>query len=138
MERKFNIHAKIDKLNAAKTDLPNQLANIGQTFFQLNFDKQGWNGTPWAPRKEGTWYTKKMYGHAILVGQSGDLRRAMQNTIISADWSKVVWGVKDVVYAEFIHYGTDDMPARPIMGISDELMRAVTKKVESEFDKIMQ
>lgn len=138
MESKFNIQAKITKLNQAKIDLPKLIGNIGQAFFQLNFDKQQWNGVAWLPRKDGTWYAKEMYGHAILVGRSGDLRRAMQNTIKSTDWRKIVWAVKDVAYAGFINEGTDDMPKRQFIGYNDEMMKLVTRKIDSEFKKIMQ
>lgn len=138
MESKFNITAKINKLNQAKVDLPKLIANIGQTFFQLNFDKQQWNGVAWAQRKAGNWYTNKMVGHALLVGRTGDLRRAMQNTIKSFNWSKIVWAVKDVSYAQYINEGTPNMPARKIMGYNDEMMKLVTRKIESEFKKIMQ
>lgn len=138
MESKFNIQAKITKLNQAKIDLPKLIGNIGQTFFQLNFDKQQWGGVAWLPRKDGTRYAKKMYGHAILVGGTGDLRRAMQNTIKSTDWRKIVWAVKGVPYAEFIQEGTNTMPKRQIIGYNEDMMKMVTRKIESEFNKIMQ
>lgn len=136
-ESKFNIQGKIDKLNAAKVELPRLLANTGQTFFQLNFDKQQWDGRHWAPRKEGTWYARKMAGHAILVGRSGDLRRAMQDTIKSADWDKIVWAVKDVPYAKYVNEGTDKMPKREFMGFNEDLLKKVKQKITNEFDKIM-
>lgn len=136
-ESKFNIQAKIKKLEAAKVELPRLLANVGQTYFQESFRKQEYDGKKWDPRKEGTYYAKKMAGKAILVGKTGDLLRAMGNTIASFDWSKIVWAVKDVSYASYVHYGTDNMPARPIMGITTGLLEKVTKKIVSEFDKVM-
>lgn len=138
MESKFNIQAKIAKLNAAKTELPRLLANVGQTYFQLNFNKQQWDGESWAQRKEGTWYANRMSGKAILVGRTGDLKRAMQNTIISFDWSKITWGVKDVSYAGYINEGTDNMPKRQFMGLDEGLMKKVKEKIDSEFKKIME
>lgn len=142
-ESKFNIQAKIAKLNTAKVELPKLLANVGQTYFSRNYQKQQWDGKAWDVRKEGTWYAKKMAGKAILTGSTGDLKRAVQNSIISFDWNKIVWGVKDVQsptgfnYAEAINFGTPNMVKRQFMGIDEGLMKAVKKKIESEFEKVM-
>jgi len=137
MESKFNIQGKIAKLNAAKIELPKLLAQTGQTYFQLNFNKQQWDGQAWAPRKDN-YYGRMMAGKAILLGKTGDLKRAMQDTIVSFDGSKIVWGVKDVAYAGFINEGTDNMPKRQIMGLDEGLMKKVREKIESEFKKVME
>lgn len=136
MESKFNIAGKIAKLEAAKVELPRLIAEAGQAYFQLNFRKQQWDGTPWEPRADNA-YGRKMAGHLLLVGKSGDLRRAMQNTILNFNWDKIIWAVKDVSYAKYINQGTENMPARQIIGIDEGLLRVVDKKVSSEFNKIM-
>lgn len=137
MESKFNIEAKIKKLNQLKKDLPKQLANVGQTYWQLNFDKEQWNGNKWQPRKESTWYANRMAGHHILVGRTGDLRRAMQNTIISFNWDRIVWGVKGVDYAGYINNGTSRMPKRQFIGLNEEVLGKLKATFEAEIDKVM-
>jgi phage gpG-like protein len=135
MQNPFNIQAKIVKLNAAKIELPKSLAEVGQTYFQQNFQKSQWNGNAWAQRKAG-YYANKMRGKHLLV-KTGNLRRALQNTIISYDWKKITWGIKGVDYAKYLNNGTSFMPQRQFIGINEELKAKIKKKIESEFNKIM-
>ena len=97
---KFGFGAMIRKLQAAKAQVPKQLAYAGQLYFQQNFDRQQWDGAPWEKRKTET---KRSEGKALLVS-TGKLRGAMSHTIRSYDWKKIVWGV-DIVYAKYLNFG---------------------------------
>jgi len=134
MQDKFNFGEKLRRLEEAKVDLPNKLAQIGQTYFQLNFDKAQWNGQSWDKRVREN---KRSDGKALLVS-TGRLRQAMQNTVKSADWNSITWSVKDVPYAQYLNDGTDKMTARKFMGGSPELHEKLRRKIESEFKKILE
>lgn len=130
MPDQFKFAEKVRLLEAAKVQLPRVLANTGQRFFQQNFDKAQWDGTPWEGRKDET------NDKALLVA-SGRLRQAMQNTIKNANWSEIKWSVNDVSYAKYQHFGTDTIPARPFIGESKELMLQFEKKIDQQMKKIL-
>jgi phage gpG-like protein len=131
---KFNFADKIRKLEEAKTEVPRLLAQIGQSYFQLNFQKAQWDGENWQSRKKET---RLSQGKAILVS-SGRLHSAMQNTIKSFDFNTIIWAIKDVPYAKYLNEGTEYMPARKMMGNNKELHEKLRRKIESEFKKVLE
>jgi len=138
MAEGFTIQQKIAALQRLKVDLPKAIAESGQLYFQKNFDKQQWDGKPWAPRKKET---KKTIGKHILVG-TGALRQSLQNSIIRYDWKSVEWGVNPLskkdgrIYAGYLNYGTDKMPAREFIGGSKELNKRIISLIKREFNKV--
>ena len=134
MADKFGFNAKIRALQKAKYDLPKTLAQVGQRYFQQQFQKAQWDGKPWAKRKKET---KKTAGKHLLVS-SGRLRQAMQNTIISVDWDSIKWGVdKNVPYARYLNFGTPHMPARKFMGDSKQLRALFKRKIIDRYNQVM-
>lgn len=129
-ESPFNFKEKIAILENAKVQLPKELANAGELFFQRNFDKAQWDGVPWAERKDSD------NTHALLVA-SGKLRQAMQKTVKSANWSEIRWSVNDIKYAKWVNGGTDNMVAREFIGGGKELDEIVMKKIDQRVKRIL-
>lgn len=100
------------KLNRLKEVLPKELAETAKNYFVMAFDKQGWNNTPWRPRKDkNTW--------PILV-KSGALKRSVENSIQTATWDEIRL-TSDSEYGGYHNEGTDRLPQRQFMGESPEL-----------------
>lgn len=125
---KFNFHKKIQALQKAKVDLPNDLAQTGQVYFQRNFNKQQWDGRPWAPRINNT-------SNKPLLVKTGKLRQSLQNSVRSKDYKKIVWGT-DISYAKYLNFGTDKMVAREFLGGSKELISIMKRKINLAFNKV--
>ena len=126
---KFNFHKKIEALKKEKVDLPNDLAQSGQVYFQRNFNKQQWDGQAWKPR------IKNKSRKPLLV-QTGRLRQSLQNSIRSKSYNKIVWG-NDVSYAKYLNFGTNKMVARQFMGINKEFISLMKRKINLSFNKVM-
>ncbi len=126
---KFNFHKKIEALKKAKVDLPNDLAQSGQVYFQRNFNKQQWDGKAWKPR------IKNKSRKPLLVN-TGRLRQSLQNSIRSKSYNKIVWG-NDVSYAKYLNFGTSKMVARQFMGINKEFVQLMKRKINISFNKVM-
>lgn len=128
---KFNFHKKIEALQKAKHHLPNDLAQAGQLYFQQNFNKQQWDGVAWKPRKDNK-------SPKPLLVKTGILKQAMQRTIVSKDYKKIVWGVdKNVDYAKYLNFGTPKMVARQFMGIDKKFISLMKRKINLAFNKVM-
>lgn len=134
MEDKFGFNAKIAALKAAKVDLPRDLAVSGERFFQQEFQKAEWNGVKWQPRVRET---KKTKGKHLLVA-TGRLKQAMQNTIISVDWTAIKWGVdRNIEYAAYLNFGTDKMVQREFLGYSPKLVELLKKKIDFRLSEVL-
>lgn len=129
--KNFSFADKLRALGDAKVELPMLLANQGQTYFQKNFDKAQWDGTPWEERKDS-------YNTKALLVASSRTRQALQNTIRDFNWSTIMWSIPDVPYAKYLQEGTEKMPARKIIGISDELHRKFENTINRELKKVLE
>ena len=140
---KFNFHKKIEALKRAKVDLPNDLAQSGQVYFQRNFNKQQWDGKKWdnvqrrIPGTKAYKYAKPTSNRVKPIGVlSGKLKQAMQNTVREKTYKKIVWGV-DLTYAKYFNFGTNKMASRKIMGGSKEMVSLMKRKINLSFNKVM-
>jgi phage gpG-like protein len=142
---KFGFDKKIKALEKAKYDLPNDLAQAGQLYFQQNFKKQQWDGKKWEnvqrripgtdaykyPKNKGLSRRKK----PILVGD-GILKQSLQNSVRFKSYKKITWG-NDVSYSKYLNFGTDKMPQRQFMGINKEFIALMKKKINFAFKKVV-
>lgn len=140
---KWGFDKKIAALKAAKSDLPKDLSNAGQLYFQKNFDKQQWDGKQWQDvqrREPGTKaykYAKGNQRNKPILVRTGKLRQALQKTKVSADYKKIVWGVMGVPYAQYLNEGTGKMTKRQFIGGSKEFKDKMKSKINYFFNKVM-
>lgn len=154
-ESKFNFDRVKQNFEQLKERVPTLLANKAKNFFVGSFAKQGFDNDgvkPWKQVKrripgtpEYKYPKKKDLGRrtrAILV-KSGRLRRGVQDSIRTANWSKLrlLVDVKDSKgrsYAQFHNEGSrkSHLPRRRFMGHSATLNRQLKAKFRSEVDKI--
>ncbi len=150
MQERFTFTEKLAALQKAKVDMPRIIATEGQNYFKLNFRKQqSPDGVAWAKRKQESERTKnkrvtknggldkRFKGFKPLLVNTGYLRDSMSDTIISYDYKRIVWGVKNVDYAGYLNYGTEKMVARPFLADGKEIRGKIKGIIKREFDKIM-
>lgn len=126
---KFNLGIVGQKFQQLKQDLPKVMANDAQKFFAKSFRDSGFTDTgltKWKPRKND-----KDKGRAILV-KSGNLRRAVNDSIESVSFDKTVLAVRGAVgdYAVVHNYGKGKMPKRKFMGHSKTLEKLQLDKIK--------
>ena len=118
------LNGTIDKLESQHLDMFNS--------------EQDSSGEPWAPLRPST---IKRKGHAIRLVERGDLKESLAGR--SGDSIRDVFreqglGITALVFgtsdekAGFHQEGTSRMPARPPVGITDELTDEITEGVASE------
>jgi phage gpG-like protein len=144
---KFNFDRVRKNFDQVKQDLPTLLANQAQNFFAKSWNKQGWDdgnvkewkevqrriiGTPAFKYPKNKDLPRRT--RAILV-KSGRLRRAVQNSIRSATWSRVQLTV-DVPYAAYHNKGEGRLPKRKFMGNSQTLARLHRQKITTTVNRI--
>ena len=142
---KFNFDMVLKNCKQVEQELPKELANTTQKFFNKAFRQQGWDGKTWQtpqrriPGTNAYKYPKsKRLGRrtrATLVGKSGTLRRAVATSLRVATFKKVRFEV-DLEYAKVHNEGLQvrnfKMPERKFMGDSPTLRKLqlnVIKKV---------
>lgn len=141
---KFNFDRVLTNFKQLEQELPKELANTTQKFFNNAFRQQGWDGKTWQtpqrriPGTNAYKYPKsKGLGRrtrATLV-KSGALRRAVATSLRVATFKKVRFEV-DLPYAKVHNEGLQvrnfKMPERKFMGDSPTLRKLqlnVIKKV---------
>lgn len=112
-------------------DVPKQIAHDAKTFFQENFDKQGFNSgfiESWKPRKN------KKLKHPILV-KTGALKRSIR---IREKNSKRISLVSNLPYSRIHNEGLMglawgkypfQMPKRQFMGHSPALIKKIEERI---------
>lgn len=143
---KFNFDRIGENFKAAKNRLPIVVANATQNYFMNSWKEQGFNGEKWQEvkrREPGTRayiYPKmKRLGRrtsAILV-RSGDLRRAVGNSIRQATFEKIELVVPEK-YAEAHNEGNPkkNIPKRQFVGQTETLTRIQIEKITQGVDFI--
>jgi phage gpG-like protein len=134
---KFKFDRVIKNMEAVKREAPQILANQAQTFFADTFNKQGFTDgslQKWKERKNDT--KKRDSGRAILV-KSGNLRKAVANSIRSATFDNIRLVVDGKFsYGKYHNEGTDKLPKREFMGDSKTLRKMQKGKLKKMIDKI--
>lgn len=90
----------------------------------------GPNGEEWAPNAEST---KRRKGHGIVLFETGALEKSLvevdgPGNINDAGSRELIFGT-NVSYSLFNEFGTSRIPARPHVGISDQLIDALTEEI---------
>lgn len=142
-EDKCHFGKMIAALHAAKADLPNNLGQVGQTYFQRNFNKSQWDGEAWEPRKTGRTnkkgkFVKYKENTKHLLVKTGKLRQSLQDSYRKSEsnYKQVVWGT-DITYAKYQNDGTEHIPKRQFLGSSKELNDKFLKTIKRTFDKVV-
>jgi len=141
MASKFNFDKVIGNISRLKRSIPIVVGNETKRYFLSSWDKQGWDGERWKdPQRLSKKGTSTRLRSAILV-QSGTLRRAVNNSLVSQTFEKIEFAVKDVPYAAIHNDGLPmkngkPMPKRRYMGQTKELTKIQLTTVKKEFDKV--
>lgn len=130
---------KFDKLQRnfknKKTQLPKILGNAAENHFLKGFTQGGKQTNEsragWQPRKRERKRQDK--GRALLV-KTGDLRRDLQRRFTS--FQRTVIGFRSVLYAIYHNDGTDKMPQREILGLSNVLNRKSIQIINRTLKKL--
>ena len=124
--------AKLRELAAQGKDLGPALAEIGEKEvtnilhrFEHEEDPQG---NPWAPFADNS---PRLLEDGKLLQNSGHLRDSMQSQVLGGS---VLLVGSDVGYAPFHQFGTVFVPARPFLGVSDELKDAIADILHAHFN----
>ena len=143
---KFNFDKVLQNMQQLKKELPQELANDAQKFFNNAFRSQSWEGKSWqTPQRRipGTlsykYPKKKKLGRrtrATLV-QSGRLRRTVATSLKSVRWESIKF-VVDLPYADVHNEGGAKMPKRKFMGDAPSLKIIQRKKIKKMVNKIWQ
>jgi len=121
VKRKLNkISGEIKDLKPAFTEMKSLL--IAE--LRRNFDTKGSSfGTPWAARKYP-------YAWAILQ-KTGKMKNSWQDIVTSH--SMIIFNTTP--YATYHQHGTRHLPARPIVGISQNMLQVITRIVIKHIKK---
>lgn len=133
------------KIEATKRIVPKLVANQTQNYFVMSFRKQGFDGRPWKEvnrripdTDEYKYPTKKGLSRQtrpILIGQTGQLRRKVANSVVVASWP-IVKLIVDLPYAAVHNEGSSIMPKRQYVGQTRELTKIQGEIIEKSFSKI--
>lgn len=105
MKNKFEFDKVIAKLNAVKSTVPDKLANATLNYFLRSWKVQGWDGEAWkVPLRRFKKGGSSRNQSATLV-QSGKLRRAVANSLVSANFDKIVFRVSGIPYSQIHNDG---------------------------------
>lgn len=141
MANKFNFDKVIANLKRVKSDLPRVLANDTKNFFVGEFNKQQWDGKSWQDVKRHDKSGGSSRNRSAILVQSGRLRRAVINSLKSANFEKISFQVADVDYAQVHNEGLKagrgkgfTMPKRTFMGQTKVLtgiqLKTITKFID--------
>jgi phage gpG-like protein len=121
-----------------KAKVPQEIANMGQNYFARSFSKGSFGPEKWKEvkrRTPGTYEYKyplkkglKRRNRAILVGETGQLRRASARSTRLSNMRLIKWA-NYLPYAAAQNYGTDTIPARRFMGINNELNKKINLRL---------
>ena len=143
---KFNFDRVLRNIEQMKQELPKELANDTQKFFNDAFKNQAWDGQTWqTPQRRiiGTnsykYPKKKDLGRrtrATLV-RTGRLRRTVATSLKEARFERIKF-VVDLPYAAVHNNGEGKMPQRKFIGDSATLRKLQRAKIKKVINKIWQ
>jgi len=130
MANKFNFDRVIR--NMQSIDLSLDMANTAKNEFMSNFRNQSFDNNKWKPRKNN-----KDAGRNLLV-KTGRLRRDVSNSVSTGiknsnlSYTLIV----NNPYAIYNNEGTDRMPKRQFVGMTNTLNKKLLNKISSKLSKI--
>lgn len=127
---KFNF----DKVlrNFKNIDLSLDMANTAKNEFMNNFREQGFDGKRWNPRKNN-----KDSGRNLLV-KTGRLRRDVSNSVNTGKKNSNLSYtlVVNNGYAIYNNEGTNKIPKRQFVGMTQTLNKKLLNKISQRISKI--
>ena len=115
--------AKLRELAAQGKDLGPALAEIGEeevTNILLRFEhEEDPQGNPWAAFAANS---PRLLEDGKLLQDTGRLKGSIQSQVLGGS---VLLVGSNVEYAPFHQFGTETIPARPFLGVSDDLKDAI-------------
>lgn len=143
---KFNFDRVLRNVEQMKQELPKELANDTQKFFNAAFVKQGWDGKTWKtpqrriagtnPYKYPKFKDLGRRTRATLV-KTGRLRRTVATALKQASFESIKFFV-DLPYASVHNNGEGNIPQRKFMGDSPTLRKLQRAKIKKVIDSIWQ
>lgn len=145
MADKFNFKEVILKLK--KIDISLELANIAKNEFLNNFQTESFGGAKWKEVQRRTAGTKaykypakpKASAHTrpILIG-TGRLRRDVAASVRTGQKNgKLSYTLKvQNPYGAYNNEGTNKLPKRQFVGMTQQLNKKLLARIDREFDKI--
>lgn len=141
---KLGLNEVLKKVERTKRELPKRLANMTQNYFVLSWSNQGFDNRKWVEvnrRTPGTPEFKYPEHKGLsrrtkpILVQSGELRRRVANSVITARWDKIYLMV-DLPYAAAHNDGDGNIPKRQYVGQTQELTGKQIGMIENFFSRI--
>ncbi len=124
--------ARLRELAAQGKDLGPALAEIGEeevTNILLRFEREeDPQGNPWEPFADNS---PRLLEDGKLLQDTGRLKGSIQAQVLGGSVLLVGSNVK---YAPFHQFGTVFIPARPFLGVSDDLKDAIADILHAHFN----
>lgn len=127
----FNLLKNRSKWRAYKKQIPTLIANDGRKIWLDAFKYEGFDQEDWPElsiitinkklkRKKGSKKVKPLV-------DTGQMKRAVSNSIAKVKWRRVEWRVKGIGYAAYHNYGDEDggTPKRQFMGDCIQLRKKI-------------
>ena len=102
---KFDFKQKIANLERMKSTLPKQIANVTRQYFLASFANATWDGRKWDTVKRTLKKGGSSRNQSAPLVQSGTLRRALNNSLVVANFNLIRFKITDVPYAEIQNQG---------------------------------
>lgn len=133
-----------NRIGQPLTPLLESVADLWTTDFQANFERQGFDGEPWTELAPFTQKVRKARGFGsdrpILV-RTSDL---LQSIGIQSQGDDEIEVGTNLRYAAVLQFGgietwhedvpgTREIPARPFVGLTEELLADTTEAIEAYF-----
>lgn len=142
MKQKFDFDKVIYRFGEVEKELYQVLANKTKSYFLSSWRKQAWDGVSWKPPMRQSKKGGSKRNTAQTLVQSGALRRAVGNSLVTANNGIIRFVVTDVPYAAIHNYGLPMgrgrgvMPRRQFMGDNMELRNIQKKTIKDYLRKI--
>ena len=105
MRDKFNFDKIIERLKAVKSTVPAKIANTTLNYFLRSWQVEGWDGKAWKVPMRKMKKGGSSRNQSKTLVQSGNLRRAVANSLVSANFDKIQFKVSGIEYAQIHNDG---------------------------------
>lgn len=133
MANKLPLKQQLEQFKKERTAWAGTIGMLAKKQFTDNFNKGGFDGQKWKPRKPTK--NKRDVGRAILV-KSGVLKRSITSRVNS--WNRITIG-SYTPYSRVHNEGSKKMPQRKFIGdskiLDKKVLDFVTKKMNGIFKK---
>jgi len=144
MANSFNFDRVIANVAKLKQTLPKIVANETKNYFLKSFETSSFGGKAWKEPKRKQMKGSSRNQSKTLV-QSGALRRAVAQSLVSATFERIMFKVDGtvvpyaIVHNEGLRAGRGagfQMPKRQYMGQTNELSNIQIRTIINQIDKV--